>query len=222
MKKGFLLACAAWLLPLTSFTAQTEVAKIWNTVTINIKHNNYRFYLEPQLRIQDAPNKLDQALNNVGLGYLVRPTLALWIGTTSLIIGSLSDEIPNRREFRVWQQMVLSDKIQQSDLQWRTRLEERKREQFSDLNYRLRTRLTIEQPFYKSLSWVWFDEFFINLNRPTWITSNTIDQNRFFIGVDHKASKTLTVGLGYLNQYIFTKPPLVGHVASFYLKWENN
>ncbi|STX51671.1 Protein of uncharacterised function (DUF2490) [Legionella busanensis] len=222
MKKGFFLACAAWLLPLTSFAAQTEVAKSWNTVTFNIKHNNYRFYLEPQLRIQDAPNKLDQVLNNVGLGYLITPTLTLWAGTTSLIIGSLSDEIPHSREFRIWQQISTSHKIQQYDLQWRTRLEERKREHFSDLNYRLRTRLTVEHPFYKVFSVVWYDEFFINLNRPIWITSKRADQNRFFIGMDYQATKTWTVGLGYLNQYIFTKLPIIGHVASLHLKWENN
>ncbi len=208
------------IIPIKNGLAQIEVAKIWNTLTININSNNYRFYLEPQLRVQDAPNPLDQFLNNIGVGYRVLPSLTVWVGTTSLIIGSLTANVPDRTEFRTWQQSVLAGKVNQYNLQLRSRLEERRRDNFSALNYRFRNRLTINRPFYKSLNWVWYDEFFINLNRPIWITSNTIEQNRFLIGINQKASKTFTVGVGYLNQYIFTKPRIIGHVASLFAQIE--
>ncbi|WP_419418663.1 DUF2490 domain-containing protein [Legionella sp. D16C41] len=201
--------------------AQTDIAKIWNTLTINLKHQNYRFYLEPQLRLQDAPNKLDQFLNNMGVGYQITPSLALWAGTTSLIVGSLNIA-PNRSEFRFWQQMTLMKNNKNYNLHWRTRLEERKRELFPDLNYRLRNRLTVNKVFYKSLGWVLANELLVNLNKPIWITTKTLDQNRFFIGISQKASKNLTVGIGYLNQYIFTTEPIIGHVASLSAQWENN
>jgi len=50
------------------------------------------------------------------------------------------------------------------------------------------------------------DEVFFNLNKPSWITSSTFDQNRFFIGVGTEINPYTNVLIGYLNQLQSSAP----------------
>ncbi|MFI5206312.1 MAG: DUF2490 domain-containing protein, partial [Candidatus Paceibacterales bacterium] len=45
------------------------------------------------------------------------------------------------------------------------------------------------------------DEVFINVTKPDWVTNNTFDQNRAFLGIDIPMSKKTYFEVGYLNQY---------------------
>ena len=55
---------------------------------------------------------------------------------------------------------------------------------------------------------------FVNANRPSWVNTQVIDQNRLFAGVDIPASKESFLEVGYLYQYIFSSPAVVTHVLS--------
>ena len=89
----------------------------------------------------------------------------------------------------------------------RTRLEQRRREDFQDLGHRVRqmVRATTPSTWHPQLSWVVFDELFINLNQTEWGVRRGIDQNRLFLGMNWKFSDFSNVDVGYLNHFVNTR-----------------
>ncbi len=89
----------------------------------------------------------------------------------------------------------------------RTRLEQRHREGFSDEAYRVRQMLRAERPcgFSPQLSWVAFNEVFVNLDQTHWGARRGLDQNRAFIGINWKLNAIANADVGYLNQFVNTR-----------------
>ena len=107
-------------------------------------------------------------------------------------------------EYRIWEQALWHRQIDSTSIISRTRLEERKSLYFSEWAMRLRERLTISTPMTQNLSMVISNEIFMNLNHTNWIITQTLDQNRAYIGIEQALSKSAFLSIGYMNQYLST------------------
>ncbi|KTC86750.1 hypothetical protein Lbru_0691 [Legionella brunensis] len=191
------------------------VERVWSTLGLNTQIGKFSYQLEPQLRVIDQPNLFDQFLTNFSGGYQFSPQWNIALGTTSVTTAQNPGFSPSTQEMRLWQQVTYTQK-HFPGFMIRSRIEERKRLDASAIGYRLRERITLKKKLTDSLSLVGFEEFFININQPNWLPTQTVDQNRILISLDQAASKTLTVGAGYLYQYIFSNPRQASHVISLY------
>ena len=110
----------------------------------------------------------------------------------------------NFQEYRPWQQFQLEKAQKYFHFYWRTRLEERKRQNFSEISVRFRQRITLQstKPLADKFYPVVYDELFFNLNQVEWIDTNTLNQNRMFLGFDINF-KSFILQLGYLNRVRF-------------------
>ncbi|WED44358.1 DUF2490 domain-containing protein [Legionella cardiaca] len=187
--------------------------KVWSTFGLNTNLGKFSYQLEPQLRVMNRQNVYDQFLNNFNGSYQLSPQLVFTLGTT--YVNTWQNQGSNLQETRLLEQVSYTPR-RYSWLSIRSRIEQRKRQDSNQLNYRLRERLTLKKRLTDSLSLVGFDEIFINLNQPDWISTKTFDQNRILISLDQQASKSLVLGAGYIYQYILSKPRQVGHIASLY------
>lgn len=196
----------------TSHNRAWGVATIMGPVTDNTA---FRYYLEPQLRLINDNSVFNQLLILGGLGYQLNQNMTLFVGP-----GWIATKTTNSNliyEKRLWQQLnwqILNN------LNWninsRTRLEERKREDNSSMALRFRQRIWMRLPLKKwpGYSFSCFDEVFFNLNHPEWTSPRTFEQNRAFIGFSRQLSKSTVLDLGYLNQRIYSVQNQLNHVLS--------
>ena len=190
-----------WFLVLSSssFAMQTS-EKLWTSLTVDGNYGLVVYYVEPQLRFIYATTPFQQFLNNMGAGYAVTSEWQFWMGQTfsadsqDAVAGSLD-------EYRIWEQALWHRQIDSTSIISRTRLEERKSLYFSEWAMRLRERLTISTPMTQNLSMVISNEIFMNLNHTNWIITQTLDQNRAYIGIEQALSKSAFLSIGYMNQY---------------------
>lgn len=184
--------------------------KLWPTLGLNTSIGNFYYQLEPQARLNVEPFRLDQTLTNFGGGYLFRPNLIIWLGTTWVTNQQLN-LLPGKEELRLWQQAVYNTEFYPLVFTLRSRLEERRLQNFRQWNTRIRERFTLTKPLAQTIRLVIFDEIFLNFTQPIWLITRTFEQNRAYIGLDQQASPHLNVGVGYLNQYIDSRPQRRDH-----------
>jgi hypothetical protein len=96
----------------------------------------------------------------------------------------------------------------------RTRLEERWIKGTHGTSVRLRDMVRAAYPIGKSERWsmVGYNELFVNLNSVDNGPSSGIDQNRAFIGINHKWNQHVNAEAGYLNQWLIKKDPVADHM----------
>ncbi|MCX5744836.1 MAG: DUF2490 domain-containing protein [Proteobacteria bacterium] len=147
-----------------------------------------------------------------GLGYAFSPALSVFAGYA--YIPTLTDEGGNKREQRIWQQVIVTQPLGADvKVSGRLRLEQR----FGsgdELGHRMRAQLRGQWTASPGLHLVAWDEAFFGLNDTDWAAKQGYDQNRLFVGlgVDTKV-KGVRVEAGYLN-LILTKDAKVDHAIS--------
>lgn len=167
---------------------------------------NFKFWFEAQGRFGDDVSRLSQAIIRPAVGYKLSNNSSLWLGyawiTTQQPFAPIVID-----ENRIWQQWIWTPSIGDITVLTRTRLEQRFIERVSPTLWRIRQLLGIKfdlpsnSKFFIDAN----DEFFMHLNKlfsnrsglPTYF-----DQNRFFIGLGVKASPSVELTIGYLNQHI--------------------
>ncbi len=199
----------------TAAMATDSYIKQWNTAVIigSIPHSNFRYYLEPQLRFIADPYILNEAFFLGGLGYQVNHDLVIFAGAGWIF--SKSPQGTDSNEMRIWQQVNwLAINHDNYNLISRTRMEERKNTNGSPYAYRFRQRLWLRIPLtrFPSFSFSCFDEIFLNLNHPSWVSPYFFAQNRAFIGIGHQLTKAVMVDAGYMNQYLHSNQNQLDHV----------
>jgi hypothetical protein len=219
MKLKFLKICCLILFAFHGAYAQNHISfyKLWGLYTYNGRYNDLLYLVEPQLRLVNRPGVYEQFLLNGGLGFWANHRIQLWAGQTivnNLTSNNIAEDIRGNvsGEYRLWQQInyVNNDTILGKIL-FRNRLEERHPEILSSWSVRFRDRLYWSIPIAKNQSLFISDELFINLKRPFWISTQTFDQNRLFLGILQTLSPSLNFTISYLNQYINTRIPEVNH-----------
>lgn len=200
----YFLAC----LMMENSYASTSTSKVWSSFTVNGTKGDTLYYVEPQVRLIDRngdPFDMNQFLLNMGLGRSVSSQWQLWIGQT-FATNSQDADPGDYEEYRLWQQAVWNNAYRNITMTSRSRLEERKSFDYSELSYRFRERLLTSFPLTHVISLELSDEIFFNLNHANWIATNTLDQNRAYIGFAQKISNTWSFGVGYMSQYLSTSP----------------
>lgn len=190
----------------------------WNELFINGSFDDakkYHYFLQSSLRLRlNASPLYHQGLVRGALGYSFDPAISGWLGTGH-VATRVNDAL--KQEQRLFQQLLWVMKNSQLlKLESRTRLEERYLINDSNqLSWRLRQFFQASlPPFTKRIRPLVYDEVFININNPEWVSSKTIAQNWVFIGINIRASKTSSIITGYLNQYITTQPnPQLNNIA---------
>jgi hypothetical protein len=175
----------------------------WSALSTNgpVNNGDLLFWFDGHARFGDDAGRLSTSIIRPGLGWRYSSDLTLWLGYAR-VTGHQAN--PNIEEDRIWQQAIyrLSD-FGSGQLSGRTRLEQRFREEDSDKGMRLRQFLRWTKPIQNtSLSYVIANELFLNLNDADWGQSSGFNQNRMFLGMNHKISETYKVEVGYVNNYI--------------------
>lgn len=198
---ALLIACV-----LPAARADTEEdGRFWLSVysqgALPIANSFWSMDLHPRWR--EEGQRFDQLIVRPSIFYRVNPNTSVWLGYDTVI--SHPDGQSVFRENRLWEQLQYQfDAIEAITLVSRTRFEQRRREGNDEIGHRLRQMLRATMPslLHAKLSWVVFDELFINLNPTEWGVARGFDQNRLFLGVNWKVDQAINMDVGYLNQFI--------------------
>ena len=181
---------------------------------------NVKLWLEAQGRFADDSSEFSQGILRTALGYYFEDNLSFWLGygwipNDPVVAGETFDE------HRIWQQLLWTEKLTDGNFMSRTRLEQRFDERGDDVGWRFRQFFKYYQPtrFSKKLSWVLWNEVFVDINQPDWKIDNGFDQNRAFAGLGYQFVKNVRTEFGYINQFV-RKPStsdVMNHIVSFNL-----
>ena len=210
---------------MNSVNSMESYDKYWSVAVITgplAEHSSFKYYLEPQLRLIDNNYVFNQILLLGGLGYQINTNMTVYLGPGWIV--SKTPQGNSTHENRLWEQLnwILVN-TSNLNINSRTRLEERKDTNASQMAIRLRERVWMRVPFRNSdkYSFSIFNEVFLNLNHPQWVSLYLFEQNRAFIGVSTQASKSTVIDVGYLNQYIHAIKNRLDNVLllSFTVNW---
>lgn len=185
----------------------------WDIVTLRTPlspDKKWQGYLEVQPRM-DLLNKNDQGymaalLIRPAIGYQLNRHVSVWQGYA----WTPTYQPTFRNEHRIFQQLLLENKIKKLTLINRTRLEERFIENAGGTAVRGRHLLRFAYPLDKRQQWsaVIYDEAFVNFNSPPRGPQSGFDQNRAFAGLNRKLGKHANLEAGYMAQYVNRADPL--------------
>ncbi len=181
--------------------------QLWNAITATGRFEEggrSRHWLEAQARFGEDASRLGQTLLRAGVGFEATRTGSLWLGYAH-IHTEPAGAARNRTEHRLWQQWLWSPRrsLAGFELLARSRLEQRRFEDFDDTGWRARQFLRLARPLDAEGHWslVLWDELFVHLDDTDWGADRGLDQNRAFAGVARRLGPALRLEAGYLNQY---------------------
>ncbi len=161
-----------------------------------------RWYLEAQGRFKDDWKNFDQAFIRPALNWQISEHSSLWLG---YLYADTKTANGHSYEDRVWQQyQYVSNKDPGNTWLFRSRLEQRFHDAHDKTSHRFRQliRRSIPMSQSASLSYLFWDEWMVNLNKTNWAGENGFAQNRLFAGFLYKTTPSSRLELGYMNQYI--------------------
>lgn len=185
--------------------------KLWLTAEKKDTFTNnekWSYLLQLDARFADNETVYEEGKLRAGLGYQALPTIKMGLGY-DWIPKIARDSTQVRYEHRFWQQLNWRlAKNQQRRILSVTKLEERKDEGEPQWAMRLREKLqvTFPQKINNRYTPIISDTVFFNLNNPDWVSDDTFDQNRAFIGVSVPITTETSFVIGYLNQWKVREP----------------
>lgn len=214
-----LFYCLILLIALPIHAAQNR-AGFWSLLSLYGDIGPYLFNIQPQVRLYENGGAIDQFLTDAGIGYHFSPTWQGWLGASYLI--NDQDTLVNIREARLWEELNWQHPIGSSSnlFMARTRLEQRKAAGYTQIANRIRQRVLFFFPYDDKLGFIGSEALFVNLNQVPWVITKTLDQNRLYLGLEHKTTRQIRLGFGYLNQSIFSTPVQSFHIAQVSIFWK--
>ncbi len=202
----FFSLCLCISLPVQADTE--EDGRYWFSVYLQGKLPVEQLYwsMDTHPRWREEGQHFDQLILRPALFYKLDAQRSIWLGYDTVINHPAGQSA--FRENRLWEQFQMQfDEVASITFTSRTRLEQRRREDVSEIGHRLRQMVRAVTPsgVHPKLSWLVYDELFVNLNETDWGVRRGIDQNRLFLGVNWKFSDQSNVDVGYLNQFINTR-----------------
>lgn len=164
---------------------------------------NFYWSLDIHPRWREEGRHFDTLILRPSLIYKITPKTSIWTGYDT--INNHPAGQSSFQENRLWEQVMHQfETFGGLTLTVRTRFEQRDREDYSDIAHRLRqmVRATTPSSLHQQLSWVIWDELFINLNQTDWGVMRGTDQNRLFLGANWKFDELSNLEVGYINQYV--------------------
>lgn len=181
---------------------------------------HWKLHTEYQWRRSEYFQNWQQSLLRLGVDYLISPALSATLGYGWINTYPYGEQpiVGETGEHRLWQQIILNNRIGRLHVQHRYRLEQRWVDRwlansdgsiYSDgynysnrLRYRIMLNFPLNQPtITKGAAFLSiYDEPFISFGIA--IKRNHFDQNRFYAAVGYQYSESGNIQLGYLNQLL--------------------
>ncbi|WP_198290678.1 DUF2490 domain-containing protein [Methylophilus sp. 5] len=182
-----------------------EDGSYWHTLRLQgtLPAQNLYWNMDFNPRYRNEGKHIDYLYYRPAIFYKPNPKTSLWLGHDT-IIGHPAGKSAYH-ENRWWEQFQYQfDPIASITFTNRTRVEEREREGFHDVGYRLREMIKSSTPLknHSKLSFVVSNELFINVDKTDWGARRGFDQNRFFVGLNWKITERCNLETGYLNQFV--------------------
>lgn len=166
-------------------------------------------HTEGQLRYYEQAKNFNQLLLRTGLNYHINPNAIVTGGYGYISTDGTFDELPdedNAIEHRIFEQLILKNKVGQFKFEHRYRLEQRfiRRGDKGDANYsksnehRARYRLQVTLPLSDIFFLNVYDEIFLNLQ------DQVYGQNRLYVALGVNVTDNLSVQAGYLKNHFPT------------------
>ncbi len=164
--------------------------------------SRWRFTFDSPNRFGDNSRQYAQGAWRAGLGYALNSHWSIWAGGSYTRTDTPYSSVPYG-EPRGFQQVLWTDRSGDFILQYRLRLEERFPDTGNDLGLRLRQQFRVSHPLpaFKPLSWVLWEELFLNLNETDYGARRGLDQNRAFVGLGWTWSEIVRSEAGYLHHF---------------------
>jgi len=188
-----------------SFADTEEDGRFWFSIYTQgaLPKEKWFWSLDIHPRLREEGSHFDTLILRPALFYKISPKTSAWLGYDT--IKNHPQSQASFQENRLWEQVMHQfEPFSGLTLTVRTRFEQRDRENYSDIAHRLRqmVRATSPSSLHQQLSWVIWDELFINLNQTDWGVMRGTDQNRLFLGANWKFDELSNLEVGYINQYV--------------------
>jgi hypothetical protein len=188
-----------------SFADTEEDGRFWFSIYTQgaLPKENWFWSLDIHPRLREEGSHFDTLILRPALFYKITRKTSIWTGYDT--INNHPAGQSSFQENRLWEQVMHQfEPFGELTLTVRTRFEQRDREDYSDIAHRLRqmVRATTPSSLHQQLSWVIWDELFINLNQTDWGVIRGTDQNRLFLGANWKFDELSNLEVGYINQYV--------------------
>ncbi len=180
--------------------------QLWSAVLSTAQFKNdaptFSFWMDVHLRRGNAGTV---HIARPGIGVRLSQGVSLWGGYAWVPVYP-DDVFDPRDEHRLWQQAILSHRIDALSLQSRTRFEQRFVEGGADVGFRLRQfvrgSLRLTQGAVPGVGVVVWDEVFVGLHDTDWGQFGGFDQNRLFVGPMFQLNGWARLEPGYLLVYL--------------------
>lgn len=218
MVRNVFITILCGLFSMSVSASPDEDGRAWFTVNAigSLPAKNWHWYAEFQPRWREEAREFDQLIIRPAVYYAVSQQSSVWAGYAHVVTDPSGQK--SFDEHRIWQQFLHNfQPIHSVSIQSRTRLEQRLIENADDDGHRVRQmlRLTMPSKLHAQLTWVAYDEYFLNLNETDYGARRGFDQNRAFVGVNWTFNPRVKLEVGYLNQYINAKNTnSMNHVVS--------
>ena len=165
--------------------------------------DRFSIHTEVQYRLHTVlPTDVEQLLLRTGLNYHITSNAMITAGygyiTSYDFDGDYS--MADKKEHRIWQQLIMTNQLGKIKFEHRYRLEQRWVDQIysNRLRYRVMAFIPLNRPLIEPGTWFLgiYDEIFLNTE------GVFFDRNRLFAGVGYQHSKASSFQLGILNQRI--------------------
>ncbi len=159
----------------------------------------WHYDLMNQARFPTNPTRMEQYFIRSSAYYQL-DNWSFWLGG-DLIYVNLKNE-PTTLEQRLWPQVEYDKQLSKHVvISLRTRLENRwlGRQAGTAIRFRQRIELSFNHWNQHNIDIDIFDEVFLGLKRPSWVTNRRLDQNRVFFVFLIPICKYFAIDTGYLN-----------------------
>ncbi len=195
------------LLPVFSYAeSETRTSSWFMSLSRFNFSEQFRGFLDiqPRFTVEDIPGgdngSIDTLLMRGALGYQIKPNIGLYQGYAMIPTFD-----PDRVEHRLFQELLAKQSFTKATLLHRFRFEQRLLESVDDTSLRVRYFGRFTYPLTNisdKLSFAMNEEVFIHVNDTDTGPQSGFNQNRLFIGMNYRVSKTLGFDIGYQNQFI--------------------
>lgn len=189
----------------------------FNTIGVNKK---FSIHFDAQWRSTDNIKSMQTLLLRGGVNYKAGKNITVTGGYAFIsnrkTISGVSGYAP---ENRLWEQLVINQKIKKISIAHRLRIEQRFISQSAVVNNELvnegsvnagRLRyfarsivpLTRDKNFFRGYFAALQNEVFINIGNRAAVNGKYFDQNRLYLAIGYKCNSKLSFDFGYMNQYI--------------------
>ncbi|MBX2924214.1 MAG: DUF2490 domain-containing protein [Chitinophagaceae bacterium] len=218
--KLFIFSLLLMIPALQSFSQAQFNGWLASFYTVRLK-NNFSIQSDVQLRSSDQVEHVQTLLLRAGINYNTSKNLMLTTGYAYIDnLRTLSDQKGYVSEHRVWQQLLISQKVAGFiPVSHRFRLEQRfiGKPVLADDNvkkdghaYANRTRYFLrgiipfngQKKFSKGMFGAAQNEIFVQFGNTRNVNGKTFDQNRAYLALGYRFSPRLDTEAGYMNQYI--------------------